>query len=101
MESINERYLISGSHDGSVRIFNIQKIECNTTCEAEGVYEINSEHPEDRIRINSVAVFENTFAVAVASNKGNIRVFQIERMKSGSRSMENHRKNRSEGTSYK
>lgn len=57
LENVADRFLISGSYDGTVRVFNIRKIETNITCESEGIYEINSDNTEEKVRINSLAAF--------------------------------------------
>lgn len=81
LENVADRFLISASYDGTVRVFNVRKVESNITCESEGVYEVSSDNSEEKVRINSLAAFENTYTIAVATNRGQIRIFQIERMK--------------------
>lgn len=81
MENIADKFLVSGSYDGTIKVFNVRKIEVNITCESEGTYEINADNNEEKVRINSLAAFDSTYTIAAATNKGNIRVFQIERMK--------------------
>lgn len=80
LESIGDKFLISGSYDGTLRVFNTRKMEMNVTADSEAVYEIGNEG-EEKSKIHSIAAFENTYTIAAGTSKGQIRIFQIERMR--------------------
>ena len=42
LENIADKFLISGSYDGTLRVFNTRKMEMNVTAESEAVYEIGN-----------------------------------------------------------
>lgn len=52
----------------------------NITTDSEAVYEIKSDQSEEKVKINSIAAFENTYSIAIGTNKGQVRIHHIERM---------------------
>ena len=56
LENIADKFLISGSYDGTLRVFNTRKMEMNITAESEAMYEIGNEG-EEKAKIQSIAAF--------------------------------------------
>jgi WD40 repeat protein len=69
---------LSGSADGSLRIFDARKIQANVTMSSEGWIDMRGEG-EEKAKISAVATFEQTYAAVVGSNRGQIRVYPVER----------------------
>ncbi len=51
---VGDYFFVSGSHDGTMRIYDTRSIEMNIITEAEAVYDLKSELSEEKVRINSL-----------------------------------------------
>lgn len=74
-----DQFFLSGSSDGTLRIFDSKKIQINITTSSEALLEIKGEG-EEKVKITSICSFDQTFTAVVGSNKGHIRVYPIERL---------------------
>jgi WD40 repeat protein len=79
LEKVADQFILSGSADGSLRVFDARKIQTNVTMCSEGWVEMKGEG-EEKAKIASVASFDQTYAAVVGTNRGQIRVFPIERI---------------------
>jgi hypothetical protein len=81
---VADQFFLSGSSDGTLRVFDSKKILMNMTVGSEACVEMRGEG-EDKVRISSICTFEQTLAAVVGSSKGHIRIYPIERLPGRSR----------------
>ena len=63
-------------------MFDARKIQANVTMCSQGWLDLRGEG-EEKAKIASVASFDQTYAAVVGSNRGQIRVYPIERFQKG------------------
>lgn len=73
--SIDQRFFVSGSHDGTCRIWEIEKVE-----ESAGFLEsasIYTEHDQGA-KINDIAMLEGTHSVVSGDSTGSIHIWRVD-----------------------
>lgn len=76
LEKVADQFILSGSADGTLRVFNAKKIQANVTMCSEGWVDMRGQG-EEKAKISDVASFDQTYAAVVGSNRGQIRVYPI------------------------
>ena len=73
---------MSGSSDGTMRIYDSRKLQANVSAGCEAHIEIKGESAEEKVKISAIGAFEQTYAVVVGTSRGQIRIYPIERLPS-------------------
>ena len=76
LEKVADQYILSGSADGTLRVFDSKKIIANVTTCSEACIQLRGEG-EEKVKIASIAAFDQTYSAVVGSNRGQIRVYPI------------------------
>jgi WD40 repeat protein len=81
LEKVGDSFFVSGSYDGTLRIFNTKKIEMNIVTDSDAVYEIREDNNSDqRLKISCLSSFDRTYTAVVGTSKGIIKGFQLEKL---------------------
>jgi phosphoinositide-3-kinase, regulatory subunit 4 len=75
--SIDQRFFVSGSHDGTCRVWEIDTME-----ESAGLLEsvaVYSDHLLDnRAKVNDIAMLEGTHSVVSGDSNGNVHIWRVD-----------------------
>ena len=99
--SHDQRFFVTGSHDGTCRVWETEKAEkCSGVLESTVTY---SGHSADKNahapRINDLAMVEGGHSVISAASDGSVHVWRVDMVSSGSDSRDSYERSRVAGSS--
>ncbi|OEU15239.1 WD40 repeat-like protein [Fragilariopsis cylindrus CCMP1102] len=85
--SHDQRFFVSGSHDGTCRVWEAEKAEkSNGVLESSLTYSM-SNTDVDRKRVNDLVMIEGSHSVASANSDGSVHVWRVDLVSSSSRNL--------------
>ena len=86
--SQDQSFFVSGSHDGTCRIWELRQMEDAIDLQSSLTYSGHSMPDGSKSRVNDICIVENSHSVASAASNGSVHVWRVDMTSSKSSSMQ-------------